>query len=140
MILDQDLIISDDQAVTGDAISTNIVQIDGLGDVMGATGLEEDLYINVQVTTTMGSGGAPTLDIDLVSHSAAPTDGAYSILKILDDVGLGSLVQGYAVSRSLRGLPLKEYTGVYFLTNTADFTAGKIRVWISTVPFATNLS
>ena len=138
MISDQDVIFSDDQAVTASAISTNIVQVDGLGDIMGDSSVEEDIFLNLQVTTTTASSGSTTLDVDLVSHSAVPTNATYSVLKVLDDVAKASLVQGYAVSRNLRGIPLKEYTGLYFTVAVANFTAGNFRAWLSRTPFASN--
>ena len=141
MILDKQNMYSDDQAVTTDAASTNVIDHGAPGTPKGASrALYRDMGVGVcipllvQVTENFASGGSPTLVVKL----QADNDEAFgSATEVYASAALAktALVAGARIPM-MAVLPegLNErYTRLYYDV-TADtthvFTAGKITAGI----------
>lgn|SRR5690348_16536780 len=79
MIIDGNLQLSNNQAITTTADSTNIVDLLNAGDL----GAGEDLRVAITCLATCTAAGAATLNIQLVG--AANGDGAFGSPQIIDE-------------------------------------------------------
>lgn len=147
MLIDTLELFSDDQVITVDAISTNVIDLLP-GPILGATanvqrdiGAGQPLYLFVLVTTAMDSAGeAATLQVTLESDSTANL--ATSATVHWDS---GTILEatmdpaGYWIAK---GIPLppgnyERYLGIRYNNATEAFTTGKISAWISDSRFDT---
>lgn len=137
MIIDRQNQFSDDQAVTADAISERVID---LGPLSGATantirdiGSGKTLYLHVLVTEAFVTGGGATLTGTLESDDNAALSSATVHQTFASAVAAGTMVAGYWLAK---GIPIpsdayQRYLGLRYTTNTADFTAGKVKAWLS---------
>lgn len=147
MLIDTQNLFSDAQAITVDAISSNVIDLlPSSGSVgAGATGgpsantirdigAGEDLYMHIVVHTTFGTGDGGTLTVTLESDSAAALDSSATVHDTYcTTVEAATLVAGYKIAD---GVPLpagayERYLGLRYTTTTGDFNAGKVTAWIS---------
>lgn len=138
MILSDQNILSDDQAITATAASTNYIDLGAMGTpVKGAAALTRDLGkgtpvpILVQATEAFTAAGAATLTIDLevddnTSFSSATTvwtSGA---------IGKATLIQGYeALIDYIPKGTNERYVRLNYTVATGPMTAGKITAGIT---------
>lgn len=128
MHVDADLEFSDTQDGssfnTGDNASTNVVDLGAINQGDGG-----GLYLVFQVDTTVTSGGAATVQIELETDSAAAMSSATQIA-LTEAIGKAALVAGYT-----RVLPLphdlERYTRVNYLVGAAALTAGEFSAFIT---------
>ncbi len=138
MIADALLTFGDNTALNTGAAGSYIIgdQIDlGVARNVGVGIGEGQLFLVVTVDTTATSGGAATLQINLI----ADDNGAMASPVVLASSGaiaVASLVQGRTVI--VLALPITDsyerYLGIQQVTGTAAFTAGKINAFLTTTP------
>lgn len=121
MILDNQLVLSDAQAISGTAataiVSTNTVDLLSAGSDIG-TG--EPLYLTVNVTTTVvgGSGG---VKIDYIQSASANLSSPDVLLSVTTAAtpAAGTVVWQTALPQNT-----KRYVGVQYTPLTSNTTAG----------------
>lgn len=145
-------LLSDDQAITADAISTyvrDVIPSGGAinsGDTGGPTanttvnlGAGTPLYLYILVTTTFdGSADTSSLICSLESDDNTSLSSATVHATYQEDEE-ATLVAGYWIAK---GVPLppgsyQRYVGVrYNVGAEENFTAGKVQAWLSPIPFS----
>ena len=152
MLIDAKQLFSDAQAVTADAISTNVIDLLPTGGAIngGATGGPTDntvvniaagkpLYLYVLVTTTMAAtGGAAELTTSLESDSATGLDSSATVHYTTAAIAKASLVAGYWICKGV-AIPsgsYERYLGLRYNATTNDFTSGAITAWLSDTPYS----
>lgn len=138
MLIDRSLQFSSEQAVTIDAISSNVIDLGPLGGLTANTirdiGAGKTLYLHVLVTTTLlASGGAATLTTSLESDSTADLATSATVHWTSAAIAKASLVAGYWIAK---GIPIpsdayERYLGVRYNATTNDFSSGKVSAWLS---------
>ncbi len=125
-IMDAKLELSDAQAITGDAQSTNVIDWNDTDLEMG-TGTP--LYLNIVVGTTFAGG--TSLQFKLYTHSSGTSIQSGTLLYETPAIVQATLVSGYKVLR----MPLPanvddlQFTGLFY-DDTGAFSAGTIDAWI----------
>lgn len=121
MFLDKQNELSDQQAVTSTAVSTNTIdlsQVRHIGD--GAP-----LSIHVLVEESAAAAGAATVDFQVVSDSD-PALGSPAVLISSTPIAKATLVAGYEFYLPLPpGATYERYLGVNYVVATGPLTAGK---------------
>jgi hypothetical protein len=139
MIIDRQLQFSNEQAVTADAISTNVVDLGPLGGSPDANtirdiGAGKTLYLHILVTTTIDSAGeAATLVATLESDSTADLATSATVHWTSATVTEANLAAGTWIAKGV-AIPAgayERYLGVRYVSGTEDFTSGKISAWLS---------
>lgn len=132
MILDALLEMSDAQAVTATAISTNVIDIGPVTDnVLRDIGTGEENYWVLSVGTTFTAGGAATLTAALVSDSTvnlatSPTTHVTTVA-----IPVASLVAGYTYAVRLPAGSYEQYVGTQYTVATGPMLTGAINSFIS---------
>lgn len=147
MLIDKENTFSWEQAVTADAISTNVIDLLPTSGAIGAgesggpsantirdIGAGKTLYLHVLVTEDFTTSGSATLTATLESDSAAGLDSSATVHETFASaVAAGTLVAGHWLAKGI-AIPAgnyERYLGIRYTTNTADFTAGKVSAWLS---------
>lgn len=136
MIMDMQNLFSNEQAVTVDAISTNVIDLGPLsaGNLIRDIGAGEPLYLHVLVTTAFTTGDAGVLTVTLESDSTANLATSATVhMTAITIVAAATLVAGYWIAKGLT-IPsgaYERYLGLRFTTTTGDMTAGKVTAWLS---------
>lgn len=122
MILDAALVLSDQQAITTTAASTNYV------DTLAAGDPGQPLYLYVQVDTSFTATGSATLTIDLETAAANTFSGA-TILYSSGAVGKATLVATAGSEYELK-IPIPRgalrYLRLNYTVASGPMTAGKL--------------
>lgn len=128
MRLDNDLVFSDEQAITstGATASTNIIDL-GTGDKRkgGGAGVMEPLVLLAMVSTTFTSGGSATMSVTVEADDDVAFGSATSI-GITAAVPVASLVAGYEYESISLAKITERYVRVTYTVATATMTAGKM--------------
>lgn len=115
----------------GDVIDTTHASIRDLGD-------GEELYLVIQVTTAVTSGGAATVQFQLASdaQAAIATDGSATIHYQTIAIPKATLIAGYAAAIVAlpRGAVYERYLGILQITGTAALTAGAVNAFLTKDP------
>lgn len=153
MLIDSKELLSDAQALTATAISTNVY--DSLpsggsinaGDTGGPTAntttnlaAGHPLYLYIWVHTVLDSAGeAATLTATLES-SADTSNGTPTVHWTSGSIAEATLAAGYWVAKGVALPPgdYKRYLCVNYTVGTENFTSGKVSAWISDSPFNEN--
>ena len=121
---------SDAQAITADAISTNILDLQSSGLNMGAG---EPVYLNVKVGPDDFAGGT-SLVVSLYSHSTTTVNSGKQIISS-GTILQAALTAGAWIMRV--ALPVDfdyaRYVGLYY-DDTGAFSAGAIDAWLDHGP------
>jgi len=131
-IYDALFVFSDDQLITTDAVSTNVLD---WGE--GNEGLDmhsgTPLYLNIQVADADFAGGT-SLAIQICTHSAVDV-GSGTILMLSQTFAQAALTAGAVlVSQTIPyGCDTARYFGLYY-DDTGAFSAGGIDAWIGSEP------
>ena len=151
MLIDAKELFSDAQAITADAISTNVIDLlpsggsINAGDTGGPTanttvnlGAGKPLYLYILVTTAMVSAGSATLTVALESDDNTSLSSATVHQTVASAVAAATMVAGYWIAK---GTPIpsggyQRYLGLRYTTNTSDFETGNITAWLSDTPFS----
>jgi len=119
MILDKALQLSDAQAVTVTAPSTNVIDMGVLGDA-----IDRELYLVIRVNTTCTAAGAATVVFDLETDSAVGFGASPSDLWAITAVAKATLVAGYEVARLRIPAGADRYIRLNYTVATGPLTAG----------------
>lgn len=135
MILDATTLLSDDQAITATARSTNVIDLGAPGTPYGAAaainqdvGKGTEIPLLVQVTETF----ATLTSLAITVETSANADLSSSVVLSSTTVAAAALVAGYQLP--IRVVPDKvnrRYFGVRYTVAGSDATAGKITAGIS---------
>lgn len=145
-------LLSDDQAITADAISTNVRDLIpnggaiNSGDTGGPTanttvnlGAGTPLYLYILVTTTFdGAADTSSLICTLESDDNTSLSSATVHMTLQEDEE-AALVAGYWIAK---GAPIPQgayqrYLGIrYNVGAEENFTGGKVKAWLSPVPYS----
>lgn len=146
MLIDKENTFSWDQAITSDAISTNVIDLLATSGAVGAgssggpsantikdIGAGRPLYLHAVVTTQFTTGDSGTLTVTVESDDNTSLSSATVHDTVASAVAAATLAPGYWIAK---GVPLKpgdyqRYLGLRYTTNTGDFTGGKVSAWIS---------
>lgn len=125
MILDEKLVLSDEQAVTDSAASTNVVDF---GVANPNIGEGTPLYFNCVVgSEAFAAAAAATLKVHLQDSA---DNSAFDDLLVTADIGKASLVAGAYVIKVALPNVIRQYARAYFTVGTGPMTAGKVNAWI----------
>lgn len=120
MITDKQLTLSDGQAITTTADSTNIINAGQAGVNNG-----EPIELLLQVEDSFTAAGAATLTVSLVTG----TDEAFTSPETLVTTAAipkATLVRGYQLPISFLPSQIKQYFKLVYTVATGPMTAGKI--------------
>lgn len=132
MILDERNEFCDATALNTGAAGSYLV-----GDVipLGSDGVNvgPDLYLVIQVSTAVTSGGAATVQFHLASdaQAAIAADGSASYHWSSSAIPKATLVAGYTMAVRLPNGTYEGYLGVLQTTGTAALTAGAINAFLT---------
>jgi hypothetical protein len=91
-------------------------------------GVGEPLWLVIDVTTTVTSGGAATIAFKLQD---SPDDSSYSDTAVVTAaIGKATLVAGYRVLKVALPANINKYARIDYLVGTSALTAGKFRAYI----------
>lgn len=123
MILDKQLLLSDEQAITADADSENVVDLSVASRDIGAG---RQLYVVVIVDETFAGGTSLAIQLETGSTTALGT-----IISITDTFLQAVLTAGRApiVIPIPPGIA-EQYIGLHY-DDTGEFTAGKVTAFIA---------
>lgn len=128
MILDADLLFSEDQAITSAADSENVIDLQAVRDI----GVGEALYIFVAVTETFDDAGDDsTLKIDLVTddNESLTSDSVVQTLVTLDALTAAGTIHYFRVPpENLNAY--ERYIGLAYTPANGNLSAGKITAGI----------
>lgn len=125
MIIDRLNEMSNAQAVTVSAASTNII------DLLAAGGLENPYYLHIQIPVGVTAAGAATVTFALQTDNDEAF-GSPTTLWTSAAIGKEALAAGTRVIRlALNGMPLERYLRVYYTVATGPLTAGAIDAFLS---------
>jgi hypothetical protein len=134
MILDSLLELSDAQAVTATAISSNVVDLGPVTDnVTRDIGTGADFYLVLSVDTAFATSTSAVLTAALVSDSTvnlatSPTTHATPIAAL----ATASLAAGAQFVVKLPPGSYEQYVGIQYTVGVGSFTAGKINAFLTT--------
>jgi len=130
--------LSDDQAITASAASTNILDL-VVEDVNLGAGTP--YFLNVKVGSEDFDSGADdgTLTISFRYDTVAPIDGSSIVEFQTAAIAEATMVAGtWLVRQSLPvNLDPESIVGVYYtVAGSGNFTAGKVNAWVSTESYS----
>lgn len=121
MIIDSQLELSNEQAVTASAASTNYVDLGANND----PGLDnKTLYLAITCKEAAAAAGAATVNFKLQKDSASDFSGAEDVYDS-GAIGKAALVLGYQLFIPIPVGTDKRYLRAYFEVGTGPLTAGK---------------
>ena len=131
MIFDYQNLFSNDQAITADAASTNVIKAQSLAGADSGPG--EPINLDVRVTTAFAT--LTSLDISVQTDD----DEAFGTAVTLSTTNAlaAALVVGYKLPVVIMPSGLKKYVRLYYNVNGSDATAGKIMAGVVASPHTT---
>lgn len=125
MILDNNLMMSDAQAVTATAASTKSIDTQhALRDI----GDGEPIELVVQVKETLlASGGAATLTVALQDSD---DNSSFASVVVGAAIAKASLLAGYELLRITLPKGLRRYIQVHYTATTNNFTSGSVNAFL----------
>jgi len=126
MIIDSQLELSNAQALTATAASTNYIDMSVAGDA------NRSLRLVIQVSTVLDSDGdAATLDVtiqtDTVANFASPTT-----IATIAQIAEATLVAGYRICNiEIPPEVCQRYLRVYYTVGTENFTSGNVDAFLT---------
>jgi hypothetical protein len=142
MLIDKQNLLSDAQALalgaTTTALSTNTIDLGAAGtpalggSVIYDIGRSSELDVVVQVVTAFTSGGAGTLEVELVMADDAALTTNLTVLQATGDIALATLVAGYQfrIGKLPHGIS-RRYLGLRYRNDSAAaLTAGAVTAFV----------
>lgn len=124
MMLDKNLMFSEEQAVTATADSTNILDLRDNGD-----DLSRLLNLFVLVTAAATAEGSATVTFSV--QTCATVDGSYETIYTTGAIGKATLVAGYKPIDAALPTGLKRFVKVVYTVATGPLTAGAFTAGIT---------
>ena len=118
MFIDKQLLLSEDQAITTTARSTNVINLGAAG-----VGRGEPIEVLCQVTTTFAGGTSIIAALMTDSDATIATGGV--VLVQTAAIAAASLVAGYQFRLSTLGVGALQYIDINY-TVSGTFTSGKL--------------
>lgn len=138
MILDTQLLFSEDQAITATAISTNVIRLNAMGTAPGNASalsprnLGAGTYVPLLMQVTEGFNLLTSVTVTLETSAAAALT-APVILWSSGAIPLASLIAGFRFGiRVLPDAALLEYLGLRYTVAGVAATLGKITAALAT--------
>jgi hypothetical protein len=130
MYIDKLTELSDSQAVTTTALSTNIADF---GDPnIGDRGASDHMELVVQVDTAATASGAATVVIELWTHTTAVVTSG-TMLARTNAIGKAALTVGAQPWRIQLPRGCKQFVGLNFTVATGPLTAGAFSAFITPI-------
>lgn len=123
---DKPLIFSDEQAVTDVGANPSSDSLD-LTTELADVGVGTPVFLNIEVHTTVTSGGSATVAFSL-QHST--DNSSFATKFITDAIGKASLTAGKRIIRTPLPAGLSRYVRVAYTVGTAALTAGKFNAYL----------
>lgn len=123
MILDKQLVFSEEQAITASVVSTNVIDAGALGLNVGAGGSVIELL--VKVTETFLAAGAATLAILFATDDDAAFPSG-SVLAQAAEIAKADLTVGSEHFKIRVPHGCKRFLRLTYIVTTGPFTAGKL--------------
>lgn len=125
MLIDNFLTVSDKQAVTATAASTDVIDFDQANP---NTGMSGGLSMVVSVDTTATSAGASTVAFQV--QDCDTSNGTYVTIASSGAIGKADLVKG---AQFIIPMPLehRQFVRLNYTVGTADLTAGKFNATVT---------
>lgn len=136
MLMDKQNMFANNQALTVDALSEHVIDLEPNGgpNLTKDIGAGKALYLHILVDTAFTTSDAGTLTVALESDSVATLDSSATVhATVASAIAAATMVAGYWIAKGFT-IPqgnYERYLGLRFTTNTGDFTAGKVKAWIS---------
>lgn len=128
MIFDKQLTFSDAQAVTAQAVSTNVVDLKLAGYDLGSG---ENLYLVVQVDTTFDdTGDNSTLTVELVTDDA-DTMGTPTVVQTLGSFAANAAAGSRIIARIQPSSAYERYIAIRYTPVNGDLSAGAVTAFIA---------
>lgn len=125
-IVDNNLYMSDAQAVTASAASTNVLD---LATATRNIGNGQAIELVVQVATTVAaSGGASNVTFSLDDSA---DNSSFAVVVASMAIPKATLVAGYEALRIRLPLGLRRYIRVYYTVDTNNLTAGAFNAYLA---------
>lgn len=124
MIRDKEHILSDSQAVTASAASTNIIDLTKAGDA-----IQTELYLVIQCREAAAAAGAAT--VNFVLQTAI--DAAFTAPVVLFDsgaIGKAAITLNKELVKVKTPVGLLQFVRVYYTIGTGPLTAGKFDAFL----------
>lgn len=120
MIIDRNTLVSNAQAVTATAVSTDTIDLGALRDI--GTGAKISAFVTVDVAAT--AAGAATVTFAVITSANADLSSA-TTLYTTSAIGKATLVAGYKVfDITIPRQLLSRYLGLNYTVATGPLTAG----------------
>lgn len=113
--------------VTTNSVDLGVAAIDTLGNtVLSDVGRSRFADILVQITSTVTSGGAPTIQFNIITATDVALTAGIVVYTSSAPIAFASLLQGYEfrVTPSAGFAPTGRYLGLQFIIATAACTGG----------------
>lgn len=140
MIMDTSVTLSDSQAITSSAASTNIIDL-GAAGWWGAAGASHPIPLMLQVNEAFTASGSATLTIAIRSTTAADTSTNLKTHYVSDAIGKAALTTTANLNDLFRAfIPTntQRYLHLYYTVATGPMTAGKITAKVVAAPVPNN--
>jgi hypothetical protein len=111
-------------------LTSNDTQLSGNVNTARDLGGGDPLWLVIDWTTAVTSGGSATLDVQFVTQSAS-TLASPTVIYDFTAIGKATFVAGYRqIARVPRSSSYAQYVGVQVVVGTAALTAGSCIAWL----------
>lgn len=118
MYIDKFLQVSNEQAVTASAASTDVIDF---GQVSPDIGMTENMKMSITVDTSATADGAATVTFSIQDSA---DNSSFADVAVTAAIGKATLVAGYQIIIPMP-VKLRRYCRVYYTVATGPLTAGK---------------
>lgn len=135
MILDEDNEFADNVALPTGALGRALVT-DNINQLIADSQISEALYLVIQITQAVTSGGAAKVAFELVSDATGTIaiDGTATAHFSTGMVPIASLTAGWSVAVPLPPGPYEKFLGLLVNISGAALTGGRLNSFLSPVP------
>jgi hypothetical protein len=134
MLIDKQNEFADSQAITVDAISTNVIDtlpMTSNPNLTSNLGGANAGYLVIQVDTAFTAAGAATMTITLESDSTANLATSPTVHWSSGAIAKATLIAGYQIVTQMPVSQYERYVGLRYTIATGPMTAGALSAFIS---------